>query len=792
MADPTAVADPPMPPLSVTAANDFDSGLSMPPLDRSFFSEHLTSPYNNNDNNRNDDDVLDLDFNFSFDDLYLPSSDLGDLLIDPVPDTIQVQPDSFNGQLGSGPNLENPYSVFKSTSVELRHLCDGIPGDLSGDQSLNGAGVTNSELLVSESAQISGYLNVLSPESNGSNRGSSENSGGDEKALNCLSPESHVSENCGSNVSVESNNCAQSVNVSPNFDDSSIRTGVVDQKNKLEKSAYIDVSNSAMKRKKESEDSTNTNSESRINKYRKSSNCVENNNISGCGLSEEDEKRKARLMRNRESAQLSRQRKKHHVEELEDKVRSMHSTIQDLNGKISYFMAENATLRQQLGAGNGMAVPPPMAPPPSGVYPHPAMMYPWMQYPAPYAMKPQGSQVPLVPIPRLKPQQHVASPNPSTKVDGKKKDGVKTKKVAGVSFLGLLFFIMLFGGLVPMVNVRYGGVRESFTGGETYIDDGFYRKHHGRVLMVNGSEYGEKFGDGIDFNCTKNCGWRGHVGGGPSVDEFARVGNGNDPLAASLYVPRNDKLVKIDGNLIIHSVLASEKAMASRKDDGDEASVETGLAVPRDLAPAIPVLGVGKNGGRHPHLRALDSGSADRDLKSKAADGKLQQWFREGLAGPMLSSGMCTEVFQFDVSSASASGALVRATVRNITAEAEKVQNSTYLRKGRNRRILHGLPIPLRGTSRNISKEHEGRNSQKENLNGNNSISSMVVSVLFDPREAGDIEGDGMMGAKPLSRIFVVVLIDSVNFAGKLELGGFIPKVPVGNAKTRALKHGYQ
>ncbi|CAI9779553.1 unnamed protein product [Fraxinus pennsylvanica] len=756
MADPTVVADPPPP---VTGANDFDSGLSMPPLDPSFFSEHLTSPYNN-DNNRNDD-LLDIDFDFSFDDLYLPSSDLDDLLINPVADPIQVQPESFKSQPGSGTDLENPYSVFKLTSVELRHLCDGINGDFSGDQSLNGSGVSNSELLAAESAQISGYLNVPSPESNGSNRRSSENSGGGEKGLNCLSPESPRSENCGSNVSVESNNCAQSVNVFPNFDGSSI----VDQKIKLDKSAYVDVSNSALKRKKESGDSTNTNIESRINKYRKSSNSVENNNTNGCELSEEDEKRKARLMRNRESAQLSRQRKKHHVEELEDKVRLMNSTIQDLNAKISYFMAENATLRQQLGGGTGTVLPPPMAPPPPGVYPHPAMMYPWTQYPPPYVMKPHGSQ-PLVPIPKLKPQQPVAAPKPSKKVDKKKNDEVKTKKVAGVSFLGLLFFIMLFGGLVPMVNVRYGGVTESFTGGDTYAEGRFYEKHRGRVLIVNGTENGEKFVDGRDFNCTKSCGWRGHGGGGQSVDEFARVGNGNDPLVASLYVPRNDKLVKIDGNLIIHSVLASEKAMATHKDDRAKTGDETGLAVPHDLAPAIPVPGVGRNGGRLPHLRALDSSSADRDLKSKAADGRVQQWFREGLAGPMLSSGMCTEVFQFDISSASASGALVRATVGNITAEAEKIQNSTYHRKGRNRRILRSrsIPIPLSGTSHNISKEHAERNSQKENLNGNNSISSMVVSVLFDPREAGDVDGDGMMGVKPLSRIFVVVLIDSVKY----------------------------
>ncbi|KAL3568935.1 hypothetical protein D5086_028825 [Populus alba] len=110
----------------------------------------------------------------------------------------------------------------------------------------------------------------------------------------------------------------------------------------------------------------------------------------GVVSSEEEEKRRARLVRNRESAHLSRQRKKHYVEELEDKVRAMHSTIADLNGKVSYFMAENATLRQQLN-GNSACPPPmyaPMAP------------YPWVPC-APYVVKPQGSQVPLVPIPRL-------------------------------------------------------------------------------------------------------------------------------------------------------------------------------------------------------------------------------------------------------------------------------------------------------------------------------------------------------------------------------------------------------
>ena len=131
-------------------------------------------------------------------------------------------------------------------------------------------------------------------------------------------------------------------------------------------------------------------------------------------------------------------------------------------------------------------------------------------------------------------------------------------------------------------------------------------------------------------------------------------------------------------------------------------------------------------------------------------------------AGPMLSSGMCTEVFQFDVSPAP--GAIVPASsMANISAEHQ--QNTTHLNKGRNRRILHGLPIPLAGSTHNITKEGMGRNSEKDNFQGSNkSVSSMVVSVLFDPREAGDSDGDSMMGPKSLSRIFVVVLLDSVKY----------------------------
>lgn len=127
---------------------------------------------------------------------------------------------------------------------------------------------------------------------------------------------------------------------------------------------------------------------------------------------------------------------------------------------------------------------------------------------------------------------------------------------------------------------------------------------------------------------------------------------------------------------------------------------------------------------------------------------------------------MCTEVFHFDVSPASASGAIVPASsVANVSAKPPQntTQNTKRL-KGRNRRILNRLPIPLPGSNYNITEEHVNNNSRRDDFQGNRSVSSMVVSVLVDPREAGDVDVDGVMKPKSLSRIFVVVLIDSVKY----------------------------
>lgn len=696
MADATAVADP-------------LASLPIPPLTSSIFSDDLTLP----------DDFLSLDgedFDITFDDIHLPS------------DTEEFLNSTFN--------TSNPFDL-SSSDPEFNDF------------------VSDHETVVAESgntsgnheSDVSGFLNIPSPDD--SVKGFVEETVKSVRVLGSSSPESknsvssQGSGNCGSAGSEAAMNC-------PSPDS---RNSIVDQKVKRETG-----SNFVLKRKNESSDD---NSDSRTIKYRKSneaSTTTENSNQ----VDEKDEKKKARLIRNRESAQLSRQRKKHYVEELEDKVRAMHATIQDLNARITYFAAENATLRQQMVAGSGSAAagvcsPPVMYPP------HPAMApmgYPWMPCP-PYVVKSQGSQVPLVPIPRLKPQQP-ASSQKSKKIDVKKTEGTsknkpKTKKVASISFLGFLLFIVLFGGLVPIMNVKFGVKEGGYSGVSS--DYKFHnQEHQGRVLIgddhINGTNHRKGIGSG-----------RAH--------EL----NASEPLVASLYVPRNDKLVKIDGNLIIHSVLASEKAMASREEQGMTRKEDTGLAVALDLVPAISIPPVGRNGGRQPHMYRTSSdrqralSSEKENLKSKHADGKLQQWFREGLAGPMLSSGMCTEVFQFDASVASASGAIVPATsVINITAESS--HNSTYISTVKNRRILHGLPIPLPGSATNITKEQmsgAGRDSKHEERHKNNSVSSMVVSVLVDPREAGDGGGDveGMMGGsggKSFSRVFVVVLLDSVKY----------------------------
>ncbi|KAH0693447.1 hypothetical protein KY285_020544 [Solanum tuberosum] len=263
-------------------------------------------------------------------------------------------------------------------------------------------------------------------------------------------------------------------------------------------------------------------------------------------------------------------------------------------------MAENVTLKAQL---RGASVPVQVLPPP-GIYPYPP---PWMSYTPSYMMNRQGYQVPLVPIPKLKSQALAPTPKSSQKVE-KKKSEVKTKKVASVSFLGVLFFMMLFGGLVPLLKLRYGDIKEPSMSGEVLTIDGHVNET-GYSGKYGGKYHSSHYGRGVQGEINqKNT--------NKAAYEFVHVGNGSDHLAVSLYVLRS---------LMIQSVLASEKAMAFHR-SADKKNKEAGLAVPGDLAPAI--LGI------HPRLyRSPAMGQSILRYEEKGnVKSTMQEWYLEGLA----------------------------------------------------------------------------------------------------------------------------------------------------------------
>ena len=248
------------------------------------------------------------------------------------------------------------------------------------------------------------------------------------------------------------------------------------------------------------------------------------------------------------------------------------------------------------------------------------------------------------------------------KSDNKKAEG-KTKKVASISLLGLFFFIFLFGGLVPLVNIKFGDVGDNVSRMSTSANDRFYSQNEGKFWEVSGYRNTSGGEEGVRFSSGNQNPSRLLYETGRRLeetmrqqdssyrmnsDDFVRKGNGSEtePLVASLYVPRNDKLVKIDGNLIIHSVLASEKAMATDTAHTDKSTKENVLVVSNNWDSALAIPEVGRNRVEQTHTysspteqqKALASGSAEtlkNHMKSTATDGSMQQWFREGLAGEM-------------------------------------------------------------------------------------------------------------------------------------------------------------
>ncbi|OEL36380.1 bZIP transcription factor 17 [Dichanthelium oligosanthes] len=472
---------------------------------------------------------------------------------------------------------------------------------------------------------------------------------------------------------------------------------------------------------------------------------AEDSDERGAGGEEEDKRRTARLMRNRESAQLSRQRKKRYVEELEEKVKSMHSVINDLNSKITFIAAENATLRQQLGGGGVSGPPPGVYPPP----PLPGIHFPWVPG---YAMRPHGSHVPLVPIPRLKPQQTAAAVKASKKPEVKKtvenKSKTKTKKVASVSFLGLLFVALVFGAFVPGFNHNFGMGDRSDN-----VMFGNFGHSDARVFSVTNHGKGPKGGlNSSNMIDTDPAMMTGNADGAGQKHRPAH--NSSETLPALLYVPRNGKHVKINGNLIIHSVLASEKAVAHRASNGQSVKdhKETSVAIARYLSPS------------------------GKDMNSKETfppDAPLPQWFREGMEGNSFaltssiqtSSYVMCEVFQFDISASPAkSGGIIPGspTVNSSSVNATQKIPSGKLK---NRRIMYNKAIPLPGkTVNNTEARAFNSTSESSKVPDSKPASSVVVSVLADPREAGNGDVDPRVSPKPLSKIFVVVLVDGVRY----------------------------
>ncbi|KAF0895162.1 hypothetical protein E2562_006863 [Oryza meyeriana var. granulata] len=442
---------------------------------------------------------------------------------------------------------------------------------------------------------------------------------------------------------------------------------------------------------------------------------------------DDEAKRRARLVRNRESAHLSRQRKKQYVEELEGKVKVMQATIADLTARISCVTAENAALKQQLSGAAAASAPPPLPVYPA-VYPLPP---PWI-HPA-YAMR--GSQVPLVPIPRLKTQQLASTAEPPVK------KARKTKKVAGVSLLGLLFLMMVGVCLVPAINQMYRRI----DAGEGAA---FGSSHHGRILAVEGPQ--NSVSNGIDQKAPQN---------------------GSETLPALLYLPRNGKHVKINGNLVIKSIVTSEKASSrlsnyGGKSSGNQGKEKTSLAIPGYVAPleAGEVMDSAK--GMRNKLMALapGDGSIYRD-----DDGVLPQWFSEAMSGPMLNSGMCTEVFQFELppTTADANGIVpvYSGSMTNMSQNFTENPPSGRVQRVKNRRILYSEAIPLQDSTSNGTEHFKAPpKNQSQSHAGRKPVSSVVVSVLADPREASDRDGEGRISSNSLSRIFVVVLIDSVKY----------------------------
>ncbi|KAL2642070.1 hypothetical protein R1flu_009657 [Riccia fluitans] len=474
--------------------------------------------------------------------------------------------------------------------------------------------------------------------------------------------------------------------------------------------------------------------------------------VDGVDKDEDDEKRQARLMRNRESAQLSRQRKKVYVDELEGKLRTMAATIAELNATISHLTAENVNLRRQLGyfyqpSRPGCGMP---------IMPYPGMISARPVYP--------GVQMPPVPIPRLKSQQTLTRTPKRAKITKEPGDKKKAKKVASLATVGvmsLLCITMFFGPFgdwgsstlrsgtthihVGSAQIRVGGRvltswnddgenlrnltrKEPWTdgGGENNIGNvnsagagvrnGIGGKMRSRNERRNGNTLRRNFTAGSERvwqSCAECYGRKDE--GRPSQNFVEKPAATNVSEQVSLIVPRNNKLIKVDGNLIIRAVMAGDKAAqefgkvessgegrGQSKQDSSKSSRSPPTMADHQLIKAVSTQGQ-EGGGivvvqkRSANLGILHDGhdvqrptyKSDALAPSLSSAPTFSQFILGNLAGPVLSTGMCTEVFRFDTSPAGAAS-----KTADFDEEKEFRETSKESSTGKKKRDSFAVPLP--------------------------------------------------------------------------------------------------
>lgn len=578
------------------------------------------------------------------------------------------------------------------------------------------------------------------------------------------------------------------------------------------------------------------------------------------GGEDDNGKRQARLMRNRESAQLSRQRKKVYVSELEGRLRTMAATVAELNATISHLTAENVNLRRQLG----YYYPPPGICPRPGVpmvgqqvlpmTPYPGMVGGRLIYPA--------GQVPSLPIPRLKTQPPPARTSKRSNVLGSKEETSGDKKrarrklaaAASAAVMSLLCVAMLLGpfndtqtisggNMDIRSNTQVSGIRvggrvltswndsgNSFNlnqssqwkpgPGWTPLEEGEYGPEREGITRIYSSRPSDRKKTkvinlekkGARTEAGTRSPWQQLLGMNSSVPTSSERGsqgrpdcfgpleapifvgstfpvNMTEPFAASLFVPRDNHLVQVNGNLIIQAVMAGDKAAMQSSGKTPKAGIKKGKALKTVSTKALEA-----KGARLPIQAVLVADKAvaanqksqhgnSNTVPSVIQPGSLQQWVMGGLQGPVLTTGMCTELFQFDTSpvtsapSEESSNAAAKDVAESVASEAAQgnthnnasSKNSVPLMP-QSRRNPFAVPLPPTSPSGRVSGAKNGSDPTVEKLvreqlhqqgeMGNQS--SMVVSVLGGPQEFAD--SSRRKGAKGMSRIFVVVLVDGVKY----------------------------